>query len=316
MPSRGGKVSDFGQNFLRYRIGLLNRRLFLATGAAAALKAAAAGGPLTIDSHVHVWKHDAQFPFAEGAHPPAEDASAEMLLDLMKANNVSRTVIIQVIHYKWDNRYLASVLKRYPKMFQGVCRVNPEDPAAPDQLSSLTEEQHFRGVRLSPAANASGDWINGPLMPPLWQRCAQLKVPMTLLLPATRVPDAAKLIDKFPDLTVVIDHQADVPLNQPDKLDALLGLERYPKVFVKISHMWSLSKQPYPYPDSQAQVKKIYQKFGAKRIMWGTDWPVSLRWLTYAQAVELYRDHLDFFTPEDKAWVLGRTVQRVWPFGL
>jgi predicted TIM-barrel fold metal-dependent hydrolase len=50
--------------------------------------------------------------------------------------------------------------------------------------------------------------------------------------------------------------------------------------------------------------------------MWGTDWPVSLRWLTYAQAVELYRDHLDFFTPEDKAWVLGKTVQRVWPFGL
>jgi predicted TIM-barrel fold metal-dependent hydrolase len=130
------------------------------------------------------------------------------------------------------------------------------------------------------------------------------------------VPDAAKLIDQFPDLTVVIDHQADVPLDQPGKLDALLGLERYPKVFVKISHMWSLSKQAYPYPDSQAQVKKIYQKFGAKRIMWGTDWPVCLRWLTYAQAVDLYRDRLDFFTPEDKAWVLGKTVQQVWPFGL
>ena len=263
-----------------------------------------------------MWKHDAKFPFAQGAKVPPEDASAEMLLDLMKANNVSRTVIIQVIHYKWDNSYLASVLKQYPKMFQGVCRVNPEDPAAPDELSRLTEEQHFRGVRLSPAANPSGDWIRGPLMPPLWRRCQQLKVPMTLLLPATRVPDAAKLIDQFPDLTVVIDHQADVPLDQPEKLDTLLGLERYPKVFVKISHMWSLSKQPYPYADSQAQVKKIYQKFGAKRIMWGTDWPVSLRWLTYAQAVDLYRNQIHFFTPEDRAWILGKTVQRVWPFGL
>jgi L-fuconolactonase len=301
---------------LRYRIGLLNRRLFLATGAAAALKGAAGPGPLTIDSHVHVWKHDAEFPFAQGAKVPPEDASAEMLLDLMKANGVSRTVIIQVIHYKWDNSYLASVLKQYPKMFHGVCRVNPEDPAAPDELSRLTEEQHFRGVRISPAANASGDWFRGPLMPPLWRRCEQLKVPMTLLLPATRVPDAAKLIGQFPDLTVVIDHQADVPLDQPEKLEALLSLERYPKVFVKISHMWSLSKEPYPYPDSQAQVKKIYQKFGAKRIMWGTDWPVSLRWLTYAQAVDLYRNQIGFFTPEDRAWILGKTVQRVWPFGL
>ena len=75
--------------------------------------------------------------------------------------------------------------------FQGVCRVDPLDPAAPDHLAQLTE-QGFRGVRLSPAADAAGDWIRGPLMPPLWQRCAQLKVPMTLLVPITRVPDAAK----------------------------------------------------------------------------------------------------------------------------
>ena len=38
-----------------------------------------------------------------------------MLLDLMHANDVARTVIIQVIHYKWDNSYLASVLKQYPQ---------------------------------------------------------------------------------------------------------------------------------------------------------------------------------------------------------
>ena len=165
---------------------MLNRRTFvassLATGIAARLQAADEK-PLLIDSHVHVWKHDPAFPFAQGAHPPAEDASAEMLLDLMKANGVSRTVIIQVIHYKWDNSYLADVLKRYPQTFKGVCRVNPEDPAAPDQLSRLTEEQGFRGVRLSPSANADGDWIHGPLMPPLWKRCAELKVPMTVLIP-------------------------------------------------------------------------------------------------------------------------------------
>src|SRR4051794_6528354 len=63
--------------------------------------------------------------------------------------------------------YLAAVLKQYPQYFQGVCRVDPLDPAAPDHLSRLSEEQGFRGVRLSPAADASGDWIGGPLMPPL-----------------------------------------------------------------------------------------------------------------------------------------------------
>src|SRR5450631_3445901 len=99
-----------------------NRRQFVAATAATAMTAhLSAQSSLIpfIDSHVHVWKHDAAFPFAAGANPPAQDASVEMLLDLMHANSVARTVIIQVIHYKWDNSYLASVLRRYPHEFQG-----------------------------------------------------------------------------------------------------------------------------------------------------------------------------------------------------
>ncbi len=292
------------------------RREFLAAAAAVPALGFAAPGPLVIDSHVHVWKHDPAFPFAAGAKPPAEDASAEMLLDLMKANGVSRTVIIQVIHYKWDNSYLASVLKQYRSQFQGVCRVNPEDPAAPDHLSKLTEEQGFRGVRLSPSGNADGDWIKGPLMAPLWKRCADLRVPMTVLAPVGRMPDIVPLIEKNPGLTVVIDHMADSPLDQPEKLELLLALKRYPRVYVKISHMWSLSKQAYPYADSTAQVKRLLDAFGPKRLMWGTDHPISLKQLQYAQAVELFRDRMAIFSPEERAWILGKTVQEVWPFGL
>src|SRR5690348_4104387 len=66
-----------------------------------------------IDPHVHVWKHDPAFPFAQGANVPARDAAPETLLDLMKANGVSKTVIIQVIHYRYDNRFLLGVLKKY-----------------------------------------------------------------------------------------------------------------------------------------------------------------------------------------------------------
>ena len=75
-----------------------------------------------LDPHVHVWKHDPEFPFAPGAKVPDYDATPEMLLQLMKANGVQKTVIIQVIHYRYDNSYLAAVLKQYPNFFQGVCR--------------------------------------------------------------------------------------------------------------------------------------------------------------------------------------------------
>ncbi len=294
-----------------------SRRRFLASAAATLtpLPSLTATIPL-IDSHVHVWKHDPAFPFAAGANPPAEDASVDQLLELMQSNQVLRTVLIQVIHYRWDNRYLTNVLKRHPRTFKGVCRVNPQDPSAPDHLSRLTEIDGFHGVRLSPAATAEGDWIRGPLMPPLWRRCSQLKVPMTILAPVTRMPDLTPLIEQNPDLNVVIDHMADCPLDRPDQLQMLLDLASYPRVYVKISHVWSLSKQPYPYADSIPQVKHLYDTFGAKRLMWGTDWPISLKQLSYESAVALYRDHLDFLPAKDREQILSKTVQQVWPFGL
>src|SRR5947209_16395010 len=103
----------------------LTRRTLLA---GAAVNTFAAAPARIIDPHVHVWKHDPAFPFAEGARVPERDAAPETLLELMKANGVSRTVIIQVIHYKYDNRFLASVLKRYRGTFHGVARVDPLDP--------------------------------------------------------------------------------------------------------------------------------------------------------------------------------------------
>src|ERR1700728_5070837 len=74
-----------------------------------------------LDPHVHVWSHDPQYPFAPGAQVPDYDATPEMLLDLMKANGVEKTVIIQVSHYRYDNSYLAAVLKQYPQFFFGGC---------------------------------------------------------------------------------------------------------------------------------------------------------------------------------------------------
>jgi L-fuconolactonase len=276
--------------------------------------AATLPGYQILDPHVHVWKHDPKFPFASGANVPDYDATPEMLLALMQANGISKTVIIQVIHYLYDNRYLATVLKQYPQYFKGVCRVDPLDPAAPDMLSEISELPGFHGVRLSPAADAKGDWISGPLMPPLWKRCEDLRVPMTLLAPISRIPDIGKLVERFPKLAVVIDHMADCPVDHPQELEELVALERYPKVYVKISHTWSLSRQDYPWLDSQRLVKRLYDTFGPRRLMWATDWPIAKERATYSQRLTVVRDQMDFLNANDKEWILSKTVEQVWPF--
>jgi len=147
----------------------MTRREFSFAGFALALPAAAEEYAI-VDAQIHVGINDPRYPWFAGTdNPPREDRTPAMALDWMKANGVQRTVIAQYIGYKWDNRYCLDSIKKYAPYFQGVCRVDPTDPNAPDKLSHLTE-QGFHGVRISPSADAGGDWINGPLMSPLWKR--------------------------------------------------------------------------------------------------------------------------------------------------
>src|SRR5260370_139522 len=164
-----------------------------------------------IDPHVHVWKHDPKYPWAkETTHPPEGDATPEMLLALMKQHGVEKTVLIQYIGYRWDNRFVADALKQYPQ-----------------------------------------------------------------------------------------------------ELEKLIALARYPKVFVKISHTWSISKQPYPYLDAQEFVKRLYAKFGPQRLMWATDWPIVERVASYTKALTVVRDEMKFLNDDDRRWILFRTVTSV-----
>jgi predicted TIM-barrel fold metal-dependent hydrolase len=300
-----------------------SRRGFLHTTAAGLLAAgsrgpaAADGPPRVIDPHVHVWKNDPRYPWPkEVKDPPKEDALPGTLLRLMKNNGVEKTVLVHVIHYRWDCRYTGDVLKAHRDRFMGVCRVNPQADSAADDLSRWVRDYGFRGVRLSPAAGPAGDWINDrPRMDRILGRAAELKVPLCVLCGAGRLPDVARALDRHRDaLDVCIDHMADCPIDRPAEQKKLLALARSPRVFVKISHLWSLSRQKYPYRDTHDQVKRVYDAFGPKRLMWGTDWPLVEKYCGYARALALYRDEISFFTANDRRWILGDTALRLWPF--
>lgn len=270
-----------------------------------------------IDPHVHVWVNDPQYPWpAENRNPPKEDYTPEMLLQLMEAHNVAHTVIVHPMHYRWDCRYVGDTLKKYPRKFQGVCRVDPEASDAADELSKWTEEWGFRGVRLSPAANASGDWIdNRSLMDPIWKRAEELKVPMCILTRPSRLPAIASLADRHPNLDIVIDHMADCRLQDLEGRKLLLDLAKFPRMYVKISHTWSISEDgTYPWRDTWDLVKSVHDAFGPQRIMWGTDWPVCLPKTDYGSTLRVVAEAMDFFNEDDKRWVLGKTIERLWPF--
>jgi predicted TIM-barrel fold metal-dependent hydrolase len=270
-----------------------------------------------IDPHVHVWKNDPRYPWPkELVNPPTDDALPATLLRLMEAHGVEKTVLVHVIHYRWDCRYAADAMRAHPDKFMGVCRVDPTADRAADDLDHWVRDHHFHGVRLSPAAGAAGDWINDrQRMDRLWGRAADRKIPLCILCPVARLPDVGRVIDRYHErLDVCIDHMADCPIDRPEELQRLLALARYPRVFVKISHLWILSRQKYPYKDTHDQVKRLYDTFGPQRLMWGTDWPGVERYCGYGRALALYRDEIAFFTAGDRRWILGGTALKLWPF--
>ncbi|MCB0153850.1 MAG: amidohydrolase [Anaerolineae bacterium] len=269
-----------------------------------------------IDTHVHVWTHNPQFPWSPDTtvRLPQYDAHPEALLDLMQVNGIDRAVLTQFIGYRWDNSYVAHVLKSFPSKFIGVCRVNPEDPSAPDQLSYWTELHGFRGVRISPKADARGDWFISSLMDPLFRRAAECGIPMVVLTKPARLRDLANILDRLPDVDVIIDHMADCIDGNANNLQMLLALSKYPRVYLKMGHIAVNSSQSYPWRDTHDSLKQVYQVYGAERIMWGSDWPLSLSRLTYAQALSCVRDEMPFFSRQDMEWILNRTALRCWPF--
>ncbi len=269
----------------------------------------------TIDSHVHVWTNHPTFPWAADAvDPPHYDAHPEELLSLMDAHQIDLAVLVQYVGYRWDNHYVAQVLKGYPERFMGVCRVDPQDPSAPERLNYWTEVHGFHGVRLSPEPDASGDWFQGPLMRPLFEEAARLQIPVLMLTKPARLPTLIELLEAAPDLTIVLDHMGDCVVDDPVHRQLLATLAQHPGVFLKTGHVWANSATGYPWRDQHDLIRYVCDLFGADRLMWGSDWSFCLRHATYAQALSYVRDEMDSLSQEELAWILGGTAQRLWSF--
>jgi predicted TIM-barrel fold metal-dependent hydrolase len=269
----------------------------------------------TIDSHVHVWASEDAAGWPAGpASPPRHDASPDTLLASMRLAGVEAAVLVQYIGYRWNNDYVARVLADYPERFVGVCRVDPEDPAAPDHLSYWTECCGFHGVRISPDAGAAGDWFKGPLMRPFFRRAADLKVPVLLLTGPSRLRELLATLEQVSDVDVVVDHFADCDAGNAEHRQLLMELARNPRVFLKTGHLWAGSSEGYPWRDKHALFKLGCELFGTDRIMWGSDWSFCLRHATYQQALSYVRDEMRFLTRHDLDFILGGTSQRLWTF--
>jgi predicted TIM-barrel fold metal-dependent hydrolase len=318
----------------------INRRQFTA-GAAGGLVLAtgqALAAPTkslpVIDTHMHVWSGNLKrWPFD---HPYTPDfkskttaATGEILVEEMDRFGVTHCILVQTIFHGWDNTYTVHCLKKYPGRFKAHGLIDPTDPRVADKLEYWVKEHDLSGMRFSPIyyvnGNHGGDaWLTSQAHHQAWKKAGELGAVFNYFIHTNQLPKLEKMVQRYPQVSIVIDHISQIDLGVDDPLPALkklLALARYPNVAVKISDLTSVSKSgKYPFPDAYPWVKRVYDAFGPDRLLWGTGYPGAVRAdfqrPTVKKELELIRQHIPFFTDQDRDKILGLNAARIWKIPL
>jgi predicted TIM-barrel fold metal-dependent hydrolase len=250
-----------------------------------------------------------------------------MLLEDMDRSECTHAVLVQVIYHGWDNRYVADCVRRYPDRFRAHGLIDPTDPGVAGKLEFWMKEHGLHGMRFSPLyyqnGNHGGDgWLTSGAAHRLWRKAAELNAVFNFFIAPPQLPQLASMVRAHPEVRVIVDHLGQMDLTVPDPepdFHKLLELARYPNVWVKVSEFSSVMKTArYPFTEIHPYVKRVYEAFGADRLLFGTGYPGAARAAyqrpTLAEEIALFREKIPFFTPEDRAKILGKNAARLWGF--
>jgi len=269
---------------------------------------------IVVDTQVHIWApHTPERPWVLGperAHLPIP-LDAEAVIGLMDEAGVDRAILVPPSLEGDRNDLALKAARDYPHRFAVMGRLKLDDPAAPERLKEMKSQPGMLGARLTfhrdndrpLLTNGAADWF--------WPAAEALGVPVMVHAPE-RLPQVAEIARAHPKLTLIIDHMGFARETSDDKAsagaDRVLALADYPNVSVKVSALPCYSSEPYPFRNLHDPLKRIIDGFGIRRAFWGSDLSRMLSRCTYRQAVTMFTEELDFLSPRDLEWIMGRGI--------
>ncbi|HPY89495.1 MAG TPA: amidohydrolase family protein [Lentisphaeria bacterium] len=205
------------------------------------------------------------------------------------------------------NRELDETLREADRLY-GLVVVNPMFPASADDLSLLTSNPRFRGVKIHP--DYHGFSMESPealrWLDPIAES-VEFMLFHTSCMPGTgfaAAPLVARFAQRHPKTNFVMAHLAGLYQNgNYPYFPNLIGLEtvaamRLPNVWVDTAHFLM-----YAYKDVMAHAVRI---IGAERLVFGTDVPLQSD-MQMRFAIEAIQDLP--ISDGDKALILGETAK-------
>ncbi len=274
---------------------------------------------IIIDAHCHAWRH---WPYQPAVPDPLSRARAERLLWEMDQAGVAKAVLICAgIDHNPDNSEYNSAcaqssggrLLAFPDV---DCRwqSSHHTPGADQRLRAVV--QHLNPIGFTHYLHEDHDpsWLLSPDGLAFFATASELRLIVSLACGARQMPTVTALANRFADTPFLIHHLGRVkaaPMDD-DGLRLLLAAASSPNIHVKLSGFGYALEAGWDFPCTPTRplVQALYEHFGAARLCWGSDYPVSQRYMTYRQTLDIVRTHCSsFIDAPEMQLVLGGNMQ-------
>ncbi len=241
-----------------------------------------------IDTHIHIY--DPARPQGVPWPPKSEPVlyRRHLAAEFRKAVhglNVAGAVIVEASLWLADNDW---ILARAREDRTFVCVVGHLEPGAVSfapELDRLTRDPLFRGIRI-------GGALTVPASVPDLKRLAAAGLSLDVLGSVKQWGGIADLAARIPDLRIIVNH---LPV-YPSPPEALREFAAAPNIWIKVSGVMRRGSDgavPSSLEAYRGALDELWDLFGEKRLVYGSNWPVSNRLSTYSELIGIVRAYFE-----------------------
>jgi L-fuconolactonase len=247
--------------------------------------------PPRIDAHQHFWRLGrGDYGWLTPALAPIyRDFEPADLEPLLRRTGIDRTVLVQAAPTVAETRFLLELAARTP-FVAGVVGWAPLDaPNAEEVVAELAGDARLRGIRPMLHDIPEVDWMLRSAVSAGLRAIAVRNLTFDALVRPPHLPSLRRLLDRHPDLRVVIDHGAkpDVAAGRTTSwapwADDMAHLARDTRSWVKLSGLVTEDGASWSVERLRPYVDHVLHHFGPDRVIFGSDWPVVTLRAGYAE---------------------------------
>jgi L-fuconolactonase len=264
---------------------------------------------MVVDAHHHFWNPGRiPQPWMTAEHAeidrPFEPADLEPLL---RECGIDRTVLVQSACEDRDTDYMFELIDGVDWAGAVVAWVDLTDAAG--RLRELGAQPKLRGIRHLIHTEPDPHWILRASVAPGLELLQDKGI--LLELPAEyphHLEDVPELARRYPELTLVIDHLAKPPLGTPAFArwrEQLAAAAAHANVRAKVSGLDTRL-------DIEPAVAAAVASFGPGRLVFGSDWPVSLLNGSYAEVTGRTIDAIRAVAGDGADAILGGSAAELY----